>query len=136
LTPLEDYDQVGDGQSDTGLQKPNVNGPVDYPQTVDMWFDPSAFSVPAAGVFGNAKRNSLRGPGLKVADLSLFKNLVFGHTRAQFRLEAFNVFNWVNYGLPDSTIFLSGGVRNPTAGRITSTSTPARQLQLGIKFMF
>jgi hypothetical protein len=38
--------------------------------------------------------------------------------------------------LPDSTIFLSGGVRNPTAGRITSTSTPARQLQLGIKFMF
>ena len=136
LTPLEDYDQVGDGQSDTGLQKPNVNGAVSYPQTVDMWFDPSAFSVPAAGVFGNAKRNSVRGPGLKVADLSLFKNFTFGHVRAQFRLEAFNAFNWVNFGLPNSTIFLSGGARNPTAGRITSTSTPARQLQLGMKVTF
>jgi hypothetical protein len=136
LTPLEDYDQVGDGQSDTGLQKPNVNGAVNYPKTVDMWFDPSAFSVPAAGVFGNARRNSLRGPGLKVADLSLFKNFMFGHVRAQFRLEAFNAFNWVNLGLPNSTIFLSGGERNPTAGRITSTSTPARQLQLGMKVTF
>jgi hypothetical protein len=54
----------------------------------------------------------------------------------QFRLEAFNAFNWVNLGLPDATIFNSGGVRNPTAGRITTTSTPARQLQLGLKLSF
>ena len=136
FTPFEDYDQVGDGQSDSGLQKPNVNGAVNYPKTAEMWFDPSAFSVPAAGVFGNAKRNSLRGPALKVADLSLFKNLQFGATRVQLRLEAFNAFNWVNLGLPETTIFNSGGARNPTAGRITSTSTPARQVQLGVKFTF
>ena len=61
-----------------GLQKPNVNGAVNYPGTAAMWFDPSVFSVPAAGVFGNAGRNSLRGPNLKVADLSLFKNQRFG----------------------------------------------------------
>jgi len=62
FTPFENYDQVGDGQADTGLQKPNVNGPVNYPKTAAQWFDPSAFSVPAAGVFGNTTRNSLRCP--------------------------------------------------------------------------
>jgi len=136
FTPFESYDQIGDGQSDTGLQKPNVNGPVVYTGTADHWFDPAAFSVPAAGVFGNAGRNSLRGPGLKVADLSLFKNQRFGRYGMQFRLEAFNAFNWVNLGLPDFTIFNAGGVLNPTAGRITRTATPARQVQLGLKFLF
>jgi hypothetical protein len=42
----------------------------------------------------------------------------------------------VNLGLPDATIFNAGGVRNPTAGEINRTSTPARQIQLGLKFMF
>jgi hypothetical protein len=136
FTPFESYDQVGDLQSDTGLQKPNVNGTVTYPGTADQWFDPSVFSVPAKGVFGNATRNSLRAPGLKVADLSVFKNQKIGSVAAQFRVEMFNAFNWVNLGLPDATIFNTGGVRNPTAGRITRTSTPARQVQLGLKVSF
>ena len=131
------YDQVGDGQSDAGLQKPNVNGTVNYPKTAAQWFDPSAFTEPAPGVFGNAGRNSLRGPGLKVMDLSLFKNQRLGNRYAmQFRLEAFNALNWVNLGFPDFNIFNAAGVRNPTAGQITNTSTPARQVQLGIKFLF
>jgi hypothetical protein len=137
FTPLENYDQVGDGQSDVGLQKPNVNGTVNYPKTAAQWFDPSAFTEPAPGVFGNAGRNSLRGPALKVMDLSLFKNQRLGNRYAmQFRLEAFNALNWVNLGFPDFNIFNAAGVRNPTAGQITSTSTPARQIQLGIKFLF
>jgi hypothetical protein len=136
FTPFESYDQIGDLQSDTGLQKPNVNGAVTYPGTAAQWFDPSVFSTPAAGVYGNASRNSLRAPGVKVADLSLFKNMKTGHFVTQFRLEVFNAFNRVNLGLPDATIFNAGGVRNPTAGRITRTSTPARQVQLGVKFSF
>ena len=136
LTPFLSYDQVGDRQSDTGLHKPNVNGAVQYPREVRQWFDPSIYSVPAAGVFGNAKRNSLRGPGIKVADLSVFKNFAIKRYTAQFRLEAFNAFDWVNLGLPDATIFNAGGVRNPTAGEINRTATPARQIQLGVKFMF
>jgi len=135
LTPLIGYDQIGDRQSDTGLQKPNLAGTVGYPQTEQQWFDPMAFSLPAAGVFGNARRNSLRGPGLKVADLSVFKNFTFGRYTTQLRIEAFNAFNFVNLGLPDATIFIAGG-RNPTAGQIRSTSTPARQVQIGLKFLF
>jgi hypothetical protein len=136
FTPLESYDQVGDRQSDVGLQKPNLAGPVSYPGSPNKWFDPSAFSVPGAGIFGNAKRNSLRGPWLDVADLSLFKNMRFGRYQSQLRFEAFNAFNHTNLGLPDFIIFNAGGVRNPTAGRMTTTSTAARQIQLGIKFLF
>ena len=70
-------------------------------------------------------------------DLGLQKTFDAGATtRFQGRIEAFNVFNWVNLGLPDSTIFSSPNVRNPTAGRITTTSTAARQIQLGFKFLF
>ena len=135
-TPYLSYDQVGDRQSDAGTQKPNVNGTVAYPKTALQWFDPSVYSVPAAGVFGNAARNTIRAPGLKVADLSVFKNFQMGRYVAQFRLEAFNAFNWVNLGLPNNTIFNAGGVRNPTAGEINNTSTAARQIQLGVKFLF
>ena len=136
FTPFLSYDQVGDRQSDTGLHKPNVSGAVNYPKTPEQWFDPAVFSVPGAGVFGNARRNSMRMAGIKIADLSAFKNFQLGRYQAQFRLEAFNAFNWVNFGLPDATIFDQGGVRNPTAGRIRSTSTAARQIQLGFKFIF
>ena len=136
FTPFLGYDQVGDRQEGQGLHKPNVNGEVNYPKTTEQWFDPSVYSVPAAGVFGNATSNSLRAPGLKIADLSVFKNLQFGRYMAQFRIEAFNAFNWVNFGLPSDVIFNAGGVRSPTAGRISSTSTAARQIQLGFKFIF
>lgn len=136
FTPFLNYDQVGDRQSDVGLHKANVNGEVTYPGNAEQWFDPSVFTEPAAGVFGNARRNSLRAPGVKIADLSLFKNLQLGRYQGQFRLEAFNAFNWVNLGLPDFNIFTTRGVRNPTAGRINSTSTAARQVQLGFKFLF
>ena len=68
--------------------------------------------------------------------MSIFKNLPLGRYVAQFRLEAFNAFNFVNLGLPNSTIFNAGGVRERTAGRINNTSTAARQIQLGVKFLF
>jgi hypothetical protein len=135
-TPLLAYDQVGDRQSDTGLQKPNIGGDINYIGTAEQWFDPSVYIVPAAGVFGSARRNSVRGPGLKVADLSVFKNFTVNRYAVQLRFEAFNAFNWVNLGLPDMTIFTANGVRNPTAGQIRNTATPARQVQIGLKFMF
>ena len=60
-----------------------------------------------------------------------------GPTRVQLRLEAFNVFNWVNLGLPNaSVLFNSDGTYRAGAARITTTATPARQLQLGIKVIF
>jgi hypothetical protein len=59
--------------------------------------------------------------------------------RLQFRLEVFNVFNRVNFGLPNTNVFSQtpngGGTYSATAGRIT-TALPARQIQLAVKAVF
>jgi hypothetical protein len=89
---------------------------------------------------GNAGRNSLIGPGLTDLDFSLFKNL---YTRerftAQFRAEAFNVFNHPNFVGPAtanglSDIFDANGNPGSAVGKLTSTSTTSRQLQFALKF--
>jgi hypothetical protein len=110
---------------------------VSYPRTAAQWFDPAAFTLPAVGYFGNAGRNSLRAPGVKVADLLVSKDVSLGAATAQIRFEAFNVFNWVNLGLPSAAVlFNPDGTRFAGAGRITSTATAARQIQLGIRLIF
>jgi len=51
----------------------------------------------------------------------------------------FNAFNRVNFAIPsiaNLTIFNSPTERNATAGQITSTSTPSRQLQLALRLLF
>jgi len=40
-------------------------------------------------------------------------------------------------GLPDAAaLFNADGSRRPGAGRITTTATPARQVQVGVKWVF
>lgn len=128
---------------DTGPGRPDLVGDPDGPGTRSQWFNAapigaagSAFGRPARGTFGSLGRNELRGPHFWQTDASLFKNLSFGAARTlQFRLEALNVFNQVNLGLPDSTIGVPGNL-NPNAGRINSTAGPQRALQLALRFSF
>jgi hypothetical protein len=54
---------------------------------------------------------------------------------AEFRAEAFNVFNHTNLGLPNATVF-SGTNYSATAGLITSAVTTSRQLQFAAKLQF
>ncbi len=92
--------------------------------------------------FGNAGRNTVRGPNFWQADLGLHKSFpVWGEsTRLEFRMEAFNLLNRSNFQVPDtnaSNIRIVGGV--PAAGgnygRITATY-PARQIQFALKLLF
>jgi hypothetical protein len=138
FTPFIGFDRALDGQSDADVvQKPDQVGPVRYPRTPEAWFDVSAFALPPEGYYGTARRNSLRGPGLKVADVAATKTFAVGAVRAQLRLEAFNVFNWVNFGLPNaSVLFNADGSYRAGAARITTTATPGRQLQVGVKLRF
>jgi hypothetical protein len=138
FTPFIGFDRALDRQSDADtIQKPDQIAPVTYPGTAEAWFDVTDFALPQLGFYGNATRNSLRGPGLKLADVAIVKQVTAGQTRVQLRLEAFNIFNWVNLGLPNaSVLFNSDGSYRGGAARITTIATPARQLQLGIKLIF
>jgi hypothetical protein len=89
-------------------------------------------SVPTTGSpFGNAQRNMVVGPAFFQTDLGFHKD--FGlwseESKLEFRAEAFNVLNKVNYQAPD------GNVSNGTFGSITG-AFPARQLQLAGKIIF
>lgn len=106
--------------------------------TPDQWFDPACFVPAAPGYLGNVRSRSLRGPGLFTSDWGLSKKVAMGSTRhAEFRLEAFNIFNRANFSTPSSTVIFTGGrTRVGSAGLITRTITPSRQVQLGFKFVF
>lgn len=103
----------------------------------DRYFDPSAFSLPAAGFYGNLGRNTLIGPGLAMVDMSINKRFrITERVTAQFRTEMFNSLNHPNLAIPSArTVFTSSGPVG-SAGRITSTLTSARQLQFGMKLVF
>jgi hypothetical protein len=99
----------------------------------DRYFDASQFAFPAARAIGDVGRNTLIGPGIATLDLGLTKNVAFGTRRLQLRAEVFNLFNRTNLGTPATLVFNASGVPTAGAGFISSTSTTARQVQLGVR---
>ena len=130
------------GSSETQSELPGTL----YPKTVGEWFNPNAFTYPDPGTFGNAKRDTLTGPGLKDVDLSLIKNAsIYERLHAQFRVEYFNLLNHSNFTTPNAVVFSTGptpakptaaAALSPTAGVLTATATTSRQLQFALKFLF
>jgi hypothetical protein len=101
------------------------------------WFDPCAFSVPVAGTYGTLGRNTIIGPGLADLDLALEKNFKLSEkAKATFRAEMFNVLNRANFGLPTTSAVNANGTAVGSAGLITYTLTPSRQLQFALRFTF
>ncbi|HXE80925.1 MAG TPA: TonB-dependent receptor [Vicinamibacterales bacterium] len=105
---------------------------------VDQWFDPTAFVLQPAGTFGNTGRGDFDGPNLRTLDLALVKSVRLRGEgpRLDIRIEGFNVLNRANFGPPNLIVF-AGREDNeaplPTFGRIRSTVTSSRQLQLGVR---
>jgi len=98
-------------------------------QTVDNWFNPDAFAVPASGTWGDLGRNIARGPGYYEFDTALQKRFrITERFSLNFRAEAFNLFNHPIYDGP------SGNLSSGGFGQITSvlntgavgTGTPRR----------
>lgn len=111
--------------------------------TPEQWFDPAVFVLPPAGTFGDVGRGSLIGPDLKTLDLALVKRVPWGRLgpagRVDLRIEAFNVFNRANFGIPGLIAFAGAQDGEPplaTLGRIRSTVTSSRQVQLGLRVQF
>ena len=118
------------GQNMTGL--PDMTGDPDGPRTVDQWFNTSAFTPVASGMFGNERRNQLRGPDYTSFDMTLQRAIKF-HDRysATLRWDVFNLFNRTNFGLPNRNITDAA-----TFGTISSLAGDARIMQLAIRFTF
>ncbi len=115
-----------------GYMRPNLVGnPYSSQQTASDWLNRSAFAVPANYTYGTMGRNALRGPDYKRLDASLFREVnITEQKRFQIRVEAFNLTNTTNLGNPDTNL------GDTTFGQIFGTSTPARQMQMSLKFLF
>ncbi|MBI4481276.1 MAG: TonB-dependent receptor [Acidobacteria bacterium] len=124
-----------------GGQRPDVlPGRNKIPSTgaPGRWFDPGAFLFPAAGFLGNLGKGTGVGDGVVTFDTTIQKNTYIDEERyLQFRLELFNVLNHANFSNPGRPVVFDRQGRVPgNVGRITSTATKNRQVQLSLKFIF
>lgn len=129
---MNNGNSVGLGTNDT-LNRPNINGPMSYPQTAGAWFNTNDLTAPAPGTFGTLGRGAIRGPGRQNWDMTLIKHFTIGSSERapsfEFRADAFNVFNHTQFSTIGTT-FASG-----TFGQVTAAYDP-RVLQLGLTFKF
>jgi hypothetical protein len=91
----------------------------------------AAYAVAAPYTYGDAGRNSLRGPSYTDVDFSLFRNFALFHeSQLQLRAESFNLFNHPNFANPDA------GLEDSNFGKITSTAGAPREFQLAATYTF
>ena len=120
------------------FNRPDVTGSGGNPHTVNEWFNTSIYSAPAAGTWGNAPNNSVRGPGRDNWNLSLYKNFVFSQERGsslQFRAEFFNVWNHTQFQGDNNNGGISKNLGASNFGAVTSAHDP-RVIQLALKLFF
>ncbi len=104
----------------------------------DLWWDRSAFNQGISterlnSEFGNATRLNpkQRTPWRLNENFNLAKNIsVTEQVRLALRFEAFNVFNRVRWGGPNST------VTSPQLGQVRSQGNGPRTMQLALKVLF
>jgi hypothetical protein len=118
--------------------RPDLTGKISYARAVlpgnqkIQYFDPTAFTAPGKGTWGNLGHNALRGPGRDNWDLSVFKSFTFSEARGsrlELRLETFNTWNHTQFQNVDTS------QNDARFGQFTS-AYGARILQLGGKVYF
>jgi len=126
----------------SGEERPNwVPGvPLTPPggSTPQEWINPAAFSMPAAGTFGDLGRNAFRAPGIADVDLALAKDIsITERVKVRFRADAFNVFNRAQYGAPNANVSAAnfGVITSTISSYATGRGTP-REFQLSAKVSF
>jgi len=116
-----------------GTLRPNLvpGQSTDLPNpSIAEWFNKAAFVAPPAGSYGDARRNSIIGPGSEVFDMAFTKIFPLKEARVlEFRAQATNVFNLVNYSSIDTNL------NSPTFGRVIAAGG-MRQITLTTRFRF
>ena len=126
-----DVANIGNSVAWWNYARPNLVGdPRPGTPTAERFYNPDAFDVPSLE-YGNFGRNVLASDPVFNTDFSLFKLIsLTDRRRVEIRLEAFNVFNHIDWSPPGTLVGRAG------AGRVSSTAHAPRILQLGIKLHF
>lgn len=116
---------------------PNLKG---TPGSNLSFYDPitlgTLFTAPGLDQIGTVGRNSVFGPHFFNADLSVQKNFpIRERATVQFRADAFNAFNHINFGLPGGNVEQTGA-GNISSGPGVNGSTNPRQLQFSARVQF
>jgi hypothetical protein len=113
--------------------RPNVTCDPQAPNPIiTNWFNRDCVVIPTdpSQPFGNAGRNTVRGPNFWTFDVAASKSVALGSTaRLEVRIEAFNLFDRANFTPPN------GNRSSAAFGTITTTYDP-RQMQLGFKVIW
>ena len=98
--------------------------------TADLFFNTAAFTIPSPGTFGSASRNMIIGPGSKLLNAQLARDVRLGRTRVMtIQLNTNNLLNTINYAAVDTL------VNSPTFGQVLSVRG-MRSTQLNLRFRF
>jgi hypothetical protein len=121
-----------------GSNRPNVVAGVDwrapfagdsFDPNVDKYLNRAAFSAPV-GQLGNAPRRNgdVRRPWNMTENISIAKTIdISTRMRVDLRAEAFNLFNRVIWGAPNSDF------NSANFGLVNSTANSPRQMQFGVR---
>jgi len=127
---LGSYADVAGGTN--GTLRADYNGaPIQIgDRSLKQWFNTAAFTIPAAGTYGNSGRNTIIGPGSWLMSLVLSKNIPLKDSMGlEMRAEADNVLNHANYSGIDTTL------NSPTYGQVTSVAS-MRKMVLSVHYRF
>jgi hypothetical protein len=111
---------------DFGYERPDLVGDfhIRNPSKTE-WFNTAAFASPALYTFGDSGRDILRSQFVHQFNMSLFRQFpIHEGISADFRVEAYNVFNTVTYNAPDAEM------TDTTFGQISS-ALPSRSVHIG-----
>jgi hypothetical protein len=119
------------GNSSIGGRRADyAGGEIDIDGDETRWFNTAAFTNPPDDRRGSATVGQIEGPSFKQMDLSMRKNFRFaGRYTITPIFDAFNIFDTVNFGAPNTNV-ADGGY-----GTI-NTAQPSRQFQFGVRFDF
>jgi hypothetical protein len=111
--------------------RPNLVGSLNVSHRgPQRWFNPAALQAPPPLAYGDSGMGRMNGPHSLELDTGLLKNfMITDKAYLQFRFEAFNLPNHVNFGPPNTSIGES------STGEIFTAGAP-RELQFGLKLIF
>jgi hypothetical protein len=113
------------------LRADYVGGPIQIAgPTIDRFFNTAAFSVPVPGAFGTASRNMIVGPGSRLLNAQISRDVQLQRNRGiTIQATASNLLNGVNYTRVDTV------VNSPTFGQILGVGA-MRSAQINLRFRF